>query len=156
MGILVIVSLLVLSKYASHERSSLRDLLYQYTSRWRHNGHDGVSSHQPHDCLLNRRSKKKPKLRVTGLCAENSPGTGEFPAQMASNAENVPISWRRHDLHGNDRNTKTVQWLTHWGRFTHTRIYVSKVILPTRCRFQHCQAPPCGEIVSKLAHHWLR
>ena len=25
----------------------------------------------------------------------NSPGTGEFPAQMASNAENVSI-WRRH------------------------------------------------------------
>ena len=26
-------------------------------------------------------------LRATGLCAGNSPGTGEFPAQMASNAE---------------------------------------------------------------------
>ena len=31
------------------------------------------------------------KLRVTGLCAGNSPGTGEFPAQMACNAENVSI-----------------------------------------------------------------
>ena len=30
--------------------------------------------------------------RVTGLCARNSPGTGEFPAQMASNAENVSMS----------------------------------------------------------------
>ena len=30
--------------------------------------------------------KKNPsKLRVTGLCVGNSPGTGEFPAQMASN-----------------------------------------------------------------------
>ena len=68
--------------------------------RWRHNGHDGVSNHQPRDCLLNRlfrrRSKKTSKLRVTGLCAGNSPGTGEFPAQMASNAENVSISWRHH------------------------------------------------------------
>ena len=27
------------------------------------------------------------KARVTGLCAGNSPGTGEFPTQMASNAE---------------------------------------------------------------------
>ena len=26
----------------------------------------------------------------------NSPGTGEFPAQMASNAENVSIWWRHH------------------------------------------------------------
>ena len=48
--------------------------------QWRHNGHDSVSNHQPHDCLLNRlsrrRSKKTSKLRVTGLCAGNSPGTG--------------------------------------------------------------------------------
>ena len=28
-------------------------------------------------------------FRVTGLCAGNSPVTGEFPAQMTSNAENV-------------------------------------------------------------------
>ena len=27
----------------------------------------------------------------------NSPGTGEFPAQMASNAENVSNWWRHHD-----------------------------------------------------------
>ena len=39
---------------------------------------------------------KKTKLRVTGLYAGNSPGTGEFPAQMASNAENVSIWWRHH------------------------------------------------------------
>ena len=67
---------------------------------WRHNDPDGVSNHQPHDCLLNRlfghRSKKTSKLRVTGLCAGNSPETGEFPAQMASNAENVSIWWRHH------------------------------------------------------------
>ena len=35
--------------------------------------------------------KKTSKLRVTGLCARNSRGTGEFPAQMASNTENVSI-----------------------------------------------------------------
>ena len=68
--------------------------------QWRHDGHDSVSNHQPHDCLLNhlfrRRSKKPSKLRVTGLCAGNSPGTCEFPAQMASNAENVSIWWRHH------------------------------------------------------------
>ena len=70
------------------------------TLRWRHNGRNGVSNHQPHDCLLNslfrRRSKKTSKLRVTGLCVGNSPWTGEFPAQMASNAENVSIWWRHH------------------------------------------------------------
>ena len=70
------------------------------TLLWRHNGHDGVYNHQPHECLLNRpsrrRSKKTWKLRVTGLCAGNSPETGEFPAHMASNAENVSIWWRHH------------------------------------------------------------
>ena len=73
------------------------------TSLWRHNGHNGVSNHQPHDCLLNRlfrpRSKKTSKLRITGLCAGNSPGTFEFPPQMAINAENVSIWWRHHGLH---------------------------------------------------------
>ena len=45
-----------------------------------------------------RRSKKTSKLRVTGLCAGNSPVTGEFPAQRASNAEKVSIWWRPHYL----------------------------------------------------------
>ena len=70
------------------------------TLQWRHNGLNSISNHQPHDCLLNRlfrhRSKKTSKLRVIGLCVGNSPGTGELPAQMASNAENVSIWWR-HD-----------------------------------------------------------
>ena len=68
--------------------------------QWHHNGRDSVSNHQPHDCLFNRlfrrRSKTTPKLRVTGLCAGNSSGTGELPAQMASSAENVSIWWRHH------------------------------------------------------------
>ena len=41
--------------------------------------------------------KKTSKLRVAGLCVRNSPGTGEFPVQMASNAENVSIWWRHHE-----------------------------------------------------------
>ena len=43
-----------------------------------------------------RRSKKTPKLRVTGNCEGNSPVTGEFPAQRASYAENVSIWWRHY------------------------------------------------------------
>ena len=70
------------------------------TLQWRHNERDGVWNHQPHDYLLSRlfssRSKKTSKLRVAGFCAGNSPVTGEFPAQMASNAENASIWWRHH------------------------------------------------------------
>ena len=80
----------------------LRYSLKKHALQWRHNGRNSVSNHQPHDCLLNglfrRRSKKTPKLRVTGLCVVNSPGNGEFPAQMASNTENVSIRWRHHHV----------------------------------------------------------
>ena len=70
--------------------------------QWRHNWHYGVWNHQPHDCLLNHlfrcRSKKASKPRVTGLCEGNSPVTGEFPAQRASNKENISIWWRHHGI----------------------------------------------------------
>ena len=68
--------------------------------QWCHNERDGVSNHQPRDCLLNplfrRGSKKTPMLHVTGICEGNSPVTGDFPTQTASNAENVSIWWRHH------------------------------------------------------------
>ena len=56
---------------------SLRKLTVLW--QWRDNDLDGVSNHQPHDCLLNClfriRSKKTSKLRITGLCVRNSPVT---------------------------------------------------------------------------------
>ena len=59
------------------------------TLQWRHNEHDGVSNHQPHDCLLNRlfrrRSNKTSKLCVTGLCGGmpvNSPHKGPVTREM--------------------------------------------------------------------------
>ena len=94
--------------------------------RWRHNERDSVSNNQPHDCLLNRlfrrRSKKTSKLRVTGLCVGNSLGTGEFPAQMASYAENVSIWWRHHakrggtDVNGleNSHEPETIDRVLNW------------------------------------------
>ena len=45
-------------------------MIILHTLLWRHNGHDGVSNHQPRHCWLNRlfrhRSKKTLKLRATG------------------------------------------------------------------------------------------
>ena len=76
-------------KYTSrllHRHSEIIWLIH-FTLQWRHNG-----------------------LCVTGLCAGNSPRTGEFPAQGASNAENVSIWWRHHDWSNRDRyweNTST-------------------------------------------------
>ena len=82
------------------QRNMIELFLLGIPLQWRHNGRDGVSNHQPNDCLLNRLfrriSKKTSKLRVTGICAGNSPVTGEFLAQMARNAENVSIWWPLH------------------------------------------------------------
>ena len=66
-----------------------------YTLLWRHNGRDCVSNHQPHDFLLNQTQIKEniKAPRQWPLCGEFT-GTGEFPTQMASNAEKV--WWRHH------------------------------------------------------------
>ena len=90
------------NKYRLHIDICIFSISDMHTLQWRHNGCDSVSNHQPRDCLLyrlfRRRSKKTSKLRVTGLCAS---ATGEFPVQMASNAENVSIWWRHHAGAGN-------------------------------------------------------
>ena len=122
------------------------------TLQRRHNGRDSVSNHQTYDCLLNRlfrrKSKKTSKLRVTGLCVGNSPGTGEFPAQMASNAENVSIWWRHHESEWD--NSVSRIWLTrvtsHGGDMDR-----SSVLLPQRQRSRcGCQS---GNIRRKWVNH---
>ena len=105
----------VLSVYMAESRSikmvqfkcSIPFLLTVYVDiglrplQWRHNECDGVSNHRRLDCLLNRlfrrKSKKTSKLHKTGLCTGNSPMTGEFPAQTASNAKNASIWWLYYD-----------------------------------------------------------
>ena len=42
--------------------------------------------------------RKHKKIRVTGLCVGNSLVTGEFPAQMASNAEKFPFDYVIMDM----------------------------------------------------------
>ena len=77
------------------ESISIIDFKRYYTLRWSHHGHDDVSNHQPHHCLLNHlfwcRSKRTSKIRVTGLCARNSPGTGEFPHKWPVTRKMFPL-----------------------------------------------------------------
>ena len=62
-----------------------------------------------------RWSKKTSKRRVTGFCEGNSSVTGEFPTQRASNAENVSIWWRHHDMSmGMDTLPSTYVWQPAW------------------------------------------
>ena len=57
--------------------------------------------------------EKTSKLRVTGLCAGNSPVTGEFPVQMASNAANISIWWRHHADISNPHHWPAAWWRHH-------------------------------------------
>ena len=104
----------------------LTQLPDQTALQWRHNGRGGVQNHQPHDCFFNRSFRRRSKKnRVTGLCEGNSPGTGEFHAQRASNAENGSIWWRHHGkdgrLHGWALVVRTMIYFTvsqNWSNFT--------------------------------------
>ena len=108
------------------------------TLHWRYNGHDGASNHQPHHCSLNRsfrrRSKKTSKLRVTGLCARNSPVTGEFHTQMASKTENASNWWRHYE--GSE-----IPWYIRQARknglITHNNDYFGCYVIHLRCI--HCK-----------------
>ena len=68
---------------------------HSWTLQWRHNDHGGVSNHRPRGCLLNclfrRRSKKTSKLRVTGLCAGNSPRPVNSPHKGPVMRKMVPF-----------------------------------------------------------------
>ena len=107
--------------------TTMRSQFSTKSLRWRHNERDGVSNHQPHDCLLNRlfrhRSKKTSELRVTGLCVGNSPVTGEFPAQMASAAENVSI-WYCNHVHLTDKDAYFASRSGHCIKHKHPWVFV--------------------------------
>ena len=65
------------------------------TLRWRHNERDGVSNHQPHDCLLNGlfvqiKENIKQAPRHWPLC-------GEFTGNSPHKRGNVSIWWRHHE-----------------------------------------------------------
>ena len=92
---------------------------------WCHNDHDGVSNHQPHGFLLNRlfrrRSKKKIKVRVTGLCVGNSPRPVKSPHKEPVTRKMFPfddvIMWwivfqQCHDM----SNT------SHWNVLDHSKV----------------------------------
>ena len=96
------------------------------TLEWRHNARDSVSNHQPHDCLLNRcfrQIKENIKAPRHWPLRGNSSETGEFPAQMASNAENASIWWRHHSLL--------------WNRF---RKFVQRTAVSLPCSVQNFRA----------------
>ena len=80
-------------------------------SKWRHNGSDGVSDHQPHHCLVNRlfRRRSLAFVRVIHRWPVNSPRKRPVTRKMF-----VSIWWRHHDLASVD----TVPILAPYDMFT--------------------------------------
>ena len=66
------------------------------TLEWRHNGHDDVSNHQPHDFYSTVYSDADQRKHQSSASLAFVPVFSEFPSQSASNAENVSIWWRHH------------------------------------------------------------
>ena len=131
-----------------------------HSLHWRHNGHDSVSNHQPHDCLLNRlfrrRSKKISKLRVTGLCAGNSPETGEFPHKWPVTRKMFPfdgvIMCYKHDT----RATTTKLWMIcriFFGLKTYYHSETFNCMLICMAGLYHCQI--CKSNMSNFMHDFF-
>ena len=123
--------------------------------QWRHNEHNGVSNHRRLYCLLSRlfrhRSKKTSKPRVTGLCAGNSPGTDEFPAQKANNSENVSIWWR-HRVKLSDNN-KTQQNAKRMHIHQDVGFFCCFVLLQNR-KYSRISMPHIKHNYNP--HHWIQ
>ena len=119
-----------------------------YALRWRHNARDSVSHHQPHDCLLNRlfrhRSKKTSKLRVTGLCAGNSPGPVNFPHKWPVTRKMFPFD----DVIMECRNWIGLVYTTNHTNYMHT---ARNLVFDQ----QHFICPICGNLYRKLPHMYM-
>ena len=67
-----------------------------------HSGNAFGEYHTPHGFLYRiykwQRHQMKRFSALLARCEGNSPVTGEFRAQRASNAENVYIWWRHHEM----------------------------------------------------------
>ena len=82
------------NQYVSSQRVSFACIYIGSTTRnikqkvfcslpWRHNEHDGVSNHQPHDCLLNRLSRRRSKKTCENMWKPvNSPHKGPVTQKM--------------------------------------------------------------------------
>ena len=105
-----------------------RAILWAKALRWRHNGRDGVSNHQPYDCLLNSLFGCR-KFRVTGLRGGVHRGPGNSPHKWSVTRKMFPFEdVIMKDEEGHSPNYKNLsQWIkvhrlkcTLWKHPSHT------------------------------------
>ena len=81
---------------------------------WRHNGDECVSNSSLTIVYSTVYSGADQRKHQSSASLAFVPVSGEFPAQMVSNAENVSIWWRHHARHGDVMKWKRFQ---HYGPF---------------------------------------
>ena len=111
--------------------------------RWRHNGRDSVSNHQPHDFLLNRlfrhRSKKTSTLRVAGLCAGNSPQKRPVTRKMFPFDDVIMCQWLDPSVHKCPGATRSI-FHEHLLSVSHLHVTVGAFRYTNRRSYRrHCQ-----------------
>ena len=84
----------LVKRFRSLQRTTGLITVTSQWARWRLKSPISPLFTQP---FIQAKNKETSKLRVSGLCVGNSPVTGEFPTQMASNAKKISIWWRHHD-----------------------------------------------------------
>ena len=109
--------------------------VFKQPLQWRHNGHDSVSNHQSHDCLLNRifkrRSKKTSKLRVTGPGSHRGPVNS--PHKMPVTRKMFPFD----DVIMNAVHQKII-WICHTARHQSLAIKAAVSYILTACGGKTC------------------
>ena len=76
----------------------LRSDLFGWSLQWRHNERDGVSNHQPNDCLLTRlfrrdQRKHNSSASLAFVWGIRSAVTGDFPTQRPVTRKRFPFDY---------------------------------------------------------------
>ena len=98
------------------------------------------------------------------LCGGNSPVTGEFPAQRASNAENVSIWWRHHESYSHQAEAVKQSKLWSVTELTLTSVHPANRSTGGSISSVHVYLPECKQsrehelpnvpVVSLFCIHW--
>ena len=81
-------------------------------------------------------------------------GTGEFPAQRASNAENVSIWWRHHD--GQGTYSAYNQWHINENRFMESDLHINCIEKHVVCEYNIAIRILLLNALYKLFSFWLK
>ena len=75
----------------SHLSALVKLHVYDLSLQWRHNGHDGVSNHQPRVCLLNRIFRRRSKKHQSSASLAFVWGINQWPVISPHKG---PVTWK--------------------------------------------------------------